>query len=124
MENYQPQKALPPRHVYSAVISNRSGVTISVHAVYQTPPDGHAEHFQDSVPADGTLTIPQKLVESGTMTMTGHIQQVTVTASDGRTAELQAPMGVTAPKKNWPLHVVVRDDSTLDIRQPDCETDA
>ena len=120
MQTFRDVASMPPRHVYSAVLSNQTSSAIKVAITYQVPPDGHPESVEFNIEAGGSAEVPQKLVEQGSMTMTAHIIQVNV--NDGAAVE-NAPLGIWSPTKNYPIEIF-SDGDKIGIRQPNREPNA
>lgn len=117
MQSYRETNSQPPRHVYSAVVENTTNSPVVVRGVYQTPPDAHSEPFEFTVPVGAKVTVEQKLVEVGTMTMTGHIERLEVVVDGAAVAGLTAPHGVWSPVKEYPF-VIRHEGTAFFIDQP------
>lgn len=118
MQTYRDSNSMPPRHVYSGTVENATDVPIVVQAVYQTPPDGHHEHVDLHLAPHEKGHIDQKLVVMGSMTATGHIEQVHVSVGDAVVASVHAPLGVWSPTKDFPFVVQKGSDGHFHIDQP------
>lgn len=111
-------QALPPRHVYSATVTNKTGNDVHVKAVYAMPDNASTEHAGTAAANGGTFALPQKLVEKGTYTATGNIASVEVSGSDGTVlAAIAAPFGVHSPTKDYHFTVVAAEDGSIAIRE-------
>lgn len=101
-----------PRHVYSAVIKNQTNHDLTVKATYELPKDEGVDHFEVLLPAQGLIAIPQRLVEDGSCTLTGHIVNLSVTG-ESLSVELKGPYNVQSPTKDHPFVICATETGLL-----------
>lgn len=86
---------LPPKDVYSAIISNESGKEVTVSVTYTNGINNTEENLELVIPAGGKATAGRRSFERGSATFVIVISAVHV---KGAHAKLQAPFpGVTSP---------------------------
>lgn len=100
---------LPPRHVYSMVLRNRSAKQVAVTVTYKDA-DGNADARNFDVPAYGTATAGQRTYTRGSATYVMEITKVslnTVTRMRRAPPSLAAPFpGVTSPTSEYEVNIV------------------
>lgn len=119
MQTFREHQSQPPRHVYTAVVTNNFTEPIKLKVTYQVPPTGTFEDFEvASIPVGGSAEVPQKLVNMGTYTATGHIFTLEVLSESGHQAVVNAPYMVWSPTKDYPFLVVPHEKENIWIEQP------
>lgn len=103
-------QALPPRHVYSAVVKNEGSSEIKV-AVTYTFHDGSTEIEEEPIAAGGDFTFGDKTKVEGTMTTIAHITEVTA-LSQGNSASVTHPFNVSSPTRGYVF--TVTDDLSIE----------
>eukprot|EP00658_Telonema_sp_P-2_P045357 TRINITY_DN3329_c0_g1_i7.p2 TRINITY_DN3329_c0_g1~~TRINITY_DN3329_c0_g1_i7.p2 ORF type:complete len:107 (+),score=49.48 TRINITY_DN3329_c0_g1_i7:217-537(+) len=91
--------ALPPVHVYSAVVKNAGETEVKVAATYNMP-DGTTAVEEITIAGGAEGRLSQKTIEQGTITTTGHIAEVKMSSAKGQSAAA-APFKVDSPTRNY-----------------------
>ncbi|CAD2217993.1 hypothetical protein ADEAN_000547900 [Angomonas deanei] len=93
---------LPPTDVYSAVIANESGESVTVVVDY-TIPEKPNEKLELVIPPNGTAKAPQKSVTIGSASFTGVIVSISI---KGTAVASEAPFpGVNSPVKDYKVRI-------------------
>eukprot|EP00759_Apiculatamorpha_spiralis_P037432 PhF_6_TR37279/c0_g1_i2/m.54949 len=115
-------QALPPRHIYSALIHNQTTAPIHVKASYEVPPENKIQIFETIIAPGFNGEVPQRIVPAGTMTMTAHVSALFISlvgaASPPKTVSGQAPFKVVSPVKMYNF-IVKESDAALTLEEPD-----
>ena len=101
--------ALPPRHVYSASVTNALQEAAAVVVTY-TLPDNKTETVEFKLDAGASVAAEQKTVSMGSWTATAHIGGLSVTSASGKKVEGAAPFNVHSPVKDYKFTIAANGD--------------
>eukprot|EP00331_Platyophrya_macrostoma_P034745 CAMPEP_0176440192 /NCGR_PEP_ID=MMETSP0127-20121128/20418_1 /TAXON_ID=938130 /ORGANISM="Platyophrya macrostoma, Strain WH" /LENGTH=99 /DNA_ID=CAMNT_0017824657 /DNA_START=55 /DNA_END=351 /DNA_ORIENTATION=+ len=87
-----------PRHVYSAIVKNQTEHDLTLKATYELP-HHTIDHLEVLIPANGVVSLPQKIITEGTCNLTGHIVELAVTG-ENINIDLKGPFNVSSPVKD------------------------
>ena len=91
--------ALPPRHVYSAIVKNAGKSDIKVVVTF-TFHDGSTEIDEVTIVAGAEATFNDKTKEEGSMKTIAHITSLDVSGGGNSTA-VAHPFNVDSPTRNY-----------------------
>lgn len=100
-----------PRHVYSAIVKNDTTHELLLKALYEMPHDG-TDTFEVTLPPQGVVALPQKIISEGTCNLTGHIVNIAVTGPNVA-IELKGPFNVASPTKDHPFIISASDEGVV-----------